>query len=743
MKYRSHFNDIVHHNHFRYIIYIIILLSLCGCGESENIDSKINAMKQAVGSKDFQKAEQILDEAETGIFASDFHVLEYNRAVIRILSGKCSEASELLENVYKTYSEQHAIEQSVLRGDASENAYSEKEKQERAFLSRVHLAMALADLCPSQPSMPHDDASYREILVNLYTAHTLGLDVRSQIETVTRLWIPDCSTFIPEAQKAASSHENALELETIDAQDLVVCREGVWLRYHLRAHEVLTPSLELKPLTRTVWLDDSSRLPFAQFHADIHLASANGTVQNPPVLSYAQPIPTTIPDAEAYESIAIDLPDFVPKADGVYYVHLYTVDNGEANVYVTGTRRVDCRFIDDEATWTSNLRQKTVRLHANDHLERLTLCPTRPDKFSFTLEPGQEAFVSIHVLNAEDATPHIPQLNFTVLDETERELNYFGKTTEEGMETDMETEAWFFQYRDSVPEEMLKAGSPFYVLVKNVTPQLHEYSLEIDNKREPKAAEYMIQMSASQPCSAEDRTMPLKLKDIEKTKVVSLPPFWTCPGQTIYFAPETDIDILRTKTNLVFMSNQTLSTSDVQLSSIMKVENDEHEYPVETGEKTDSYQTPEQFVLSSGLSKPMTRSTLIKESITDKTAGFSLLSVTLSDEDDQKKEDSSDSKDDKKDDRKQQHDKTKKQDTPNKSPDKPSESPATPQGAGTDTSGEESQPDEKADGNKAAKYDPTQNDIDHIDALLDDIERGNFYVPLSGSEHDRITDKDW
>ena len=743
MKSSSQINDIVFHCKYINIIFIFIILSICGC-DTGSVEFRINAMKQAVGSKDYEKAEQILDKAESGIFTSDFHILEYNRAVIRILSGKCSEASGILDEVYKKYSEQHAIEQSILHGNSTENSYSEKEQQERAFLSRVHVAMALAELCPAQPFMPHDDASYRKILVNLFTAHTLGLDVRSQIETVTRLWIPDCSTFIPESQKSASNHENAMEQEMIDVNELVVCREGTWLRYHLRAHEILTPFLKLTPLPRTVWIDDSSRLPFSQIHLDLYLASATGAIQNTPVTSYVQPIPTTVPDAESYESISIELPEFIPEADGTYYVHLYTVDNGEAIVYITGNRQVDCRFIDDETTWTSDLRPKTVRLHDEDHLDRLTLCPTRPDKYAIELDPGQQAFVSLQVMNADDASPHLPQLNFIIQDETDRELNYYGAPLEEGVES-MEPEAWFFRYRDSVPEEALKAGAPFYVLIQNITPEHHQYTLIIDNKNEPKATEYQIQMAVSRSCSTDEsgKKVPLKLKDIEKTKAVSLPPFWTCPGQTVYFVPETDIEILRTKTSLEFLSNQSLSTGDVQFSSIMRVDNDNHEYPIENGENTDSYKTPAEFVYSSALSKPMTRSTLFKESVSPNRSGFSLFSVVLNDDDDQQKDESSDSKDDKKEDKKEQHDKTKKQDTPNKSPDKPSESPATPQGAGTDTSGEESQPDENADGNKAAQYAPEQNEIDHIDALLDDIERGNFYVPLSGSENERVTDKDW
>lgn len=742
MKHRLHHNDIVNHRMYRHALYAFMIFSLYGCEISGagNIDSQISAMKHAVSTKDFQKAHEILDNAESGIFTSDPHILEYNRAVIEILSGSCSEASERLKKIYENYAEKYDKETPLLNSSQDKEIYSEKEQQERAFFSQVHLAMALAELCPVQTSTP-DDTTYREILMNLFTAYTLGLDVRSQIETVTRLWIPDCSTFIPESQKSASVLENALELETNDTTELTVCHEGVWLKYKLRAHEILKPSLKLKPLNRTVWLDDSSRLPFSQLHLDLHIASANGTVQSSPLRTFEQPLPAAVPSSESYESISLELPDFVPKIDGTYYVHLYTIDNGEAIVYGTGTRHADCRHIDDEITWTSDLEQKTVSIQGDNHFERLTLCPARPDRYAFELEPGQKAFFSVQVTSTEETDPSLPKLKFDIRDESDRELNIYGNSSD----GEIKTEAWIFQYRDSVPQETLKTGSPFYVLVQNITQEKQKHYLSIENVEDSKALEYQIQMAVSRPCTAHEppKTIPLNLKDIEKTRTISLPPFWSCPGQTIYIAPKTDIEILRTKTTLEFHSNQSFLEGDIKFSSIMKVENDEHEYPVETGEKTESYQTPAQFVHSSVLNKPMTRSTLIKESISSNQSGFSLISVSLNDDDDQKKDDSSDSKDDKKEDKKEQHDKTKKQDTPNKSPDKPSESPATPQGAGTDTSGEESQPDEKADGSKAAKYDPTQNEIDHIDALLDDIERGNFYVPLSGSENERVTDKDW
>ena len=81
-----------------------------------------------------------------------------------------------------------------------------------------------------------------------------------------------------------------------------------------------------------------------------------------------------------------------------------------------------------------------------------------------------------------------------------------------------------------------------------------------------------------------------------------------------------------------------------------------------------------------------------------------------------------------------QKDNANKQNTPNKSPEKPSETPAAPKGPGTDTQGDESTPNENQPNGKASKLDLKEYEKDNIDALLDAIENGNFYVPLSGNK---------
>ena len=91
---------------------------------------------------------------------------------------------------------------------------------------------------------------------------------------------------------------------------------------------------------------------------------------------------------------------------------------------------------------------------------------------------------------------------------------------------------------------------------------------------------------------------------------------------------------------------------------------------------------------------------------------------------------------------KDQATKSKNENKPSQDPQKPSNTPATPQGDGNDTKGNESTPSTTKNGN-ANLFDPQKTERDHIDALLDAIEQGDFYVPIPGSIPLSIPDKNW
>ena len=180
----------------------------------------------------------------------------------------------------------------------------------------------------------------------------------------------------------------------------------------------------------------------------------------------------------------------------------------------------------------------------------------------------------------------------------------------------------------------------------------------------------------------------------------------------------------------------------MHFESYMLTGDDSREYSVETGELREPHWMPESSVVSRVLQKPVTRSIHFKSENEMRFGVFEIMDAVLPEDEDSEDKNSEEKKEEKE--KKQEQGESKdKQDKPNKTPEKPSETAATPHGKGTDTEGDESTPDEHAKGNKASQYDSRQHEKDHIDALMDDMERGLYYVPLPGQLPEHRSGKDW
>lgn len=372
------------------------------------------------------------------------------------------------------------------------------------------------------------------------------------------------------------------------------------------------------------------------------------------------------------------------------------------------------------------------------------LCPERPDEFEFDLEPGQKAFASLFINLGENQGDVRPDFDVQIRDEKKRVLKRYQSDADDTHNA----EFIVFKNRPDISLKMLNTGYSSYIYVQNTTSEAHHYRMTLSNEASQLAFSYHFTMAFSDDCSETEKTQVVSVSfaEIEKTRVAFEPARWICPGHKVVYQPmlASESTILRSVTTMDFFSHQLVRPDDVVFESMLRIPNENKAFPVETAMKSVGNWEPSALMSSGMIQKPITSSTILSESLHPEISGFSQLTVVLSDdEQNENDENSDDSDEEKQEDKKDQRDKVNKQDAPNKSPDKPSESPTSARGAGDDTQGDESRPDENASGNKASAYDPNQYEKSHIDALLDTVEKGGYYVPMPGNLNEQASDKDW
>ncbi|MBO4351101.1 MAG: hypothetical protein J6A01_09185, partial [Proteobacteria bacterium] len=286
-----------------------------------------------------------------------------------------------------------------------------------------------------------------------------------------------------------------------------------------------------------------------------------------------------------------------------------------------------------------------------------------------------------------------------------------------------------------------------YILIKNNADTLERYALKLTLPEQVQSVKYHISLSLSHDCTPNNRNreLPLHLENIEQTRQIQYPPTWICPNDSLTYRPilPQNLQLLRAKVEHVFISDKHILLDAIDMASYLSVTSSPNQFLVENAQNKPTQWENELFIRDQLLLKPVTSDTIFKLKTTSNGYGFSLISIFL-DNEDSNQDDSKESKEDKENqDKKDQHDETQKQDNPNQSPDKPSETQATAKGAGEDTHGKESTPDEQASGDNASKLDMQQYERDQIDDLLDTIEKGHYYVPLSGQVEELKSDKDW
>lgn len=730
MKRLSAFSKFTRSN-LRTFALIISLCTTTWCCDGALFDSPENVLQEVendVHHRDFEAAQNRLEVANFSAKNQSLDVIAYNRAVVSILSGKCQDAqnalSEILAKIEKVTSDKAALP------DAQRNP------QETHFHALLHQALALAYLCPSRPFDPPSDDDFKNALESFYTAHLLGLDVRSQVTQTLLQWIPACESFIPDWQKKANTPDNALIGQDIKAPYLIACQEGVWIQFDARTHEKMTTSFVLTPLKRNVLLDDSQKLPFTKLHAEILGKPAKGQPFKPPLQQFIQPTPTQLPDKSQYQALNLTMPEFEFPYSGTFYIHLYTENHGEASVSFKTHKHSDCDYIDDSITYDESLKQKTPWLSLPQKITNLTLCTRRPDAFRFSLEPDQYALITLHHRSTTDEKN---PFNLHIVDPQQNEVPLVEDlhiASRKGISSYL-----LYTHSDQFPHALPHDVTPQHILVHNATNHEEVYTLELALPTDSPVPflDYDLEFVLSEPCDAKNppKVVDLNLESLEYSNAFVLPTLWACPDQEIELQPilPEGREFMQFMNIAHIFSDIPFHDDDMTLRTTLAVPNDSQDYLVENGERIQTHWTPEAFNASYTFHAPITVDTRIKMTTASDYRGFINFFVNILPQEPPKKNTP-----------KKGDDETQGNSSQNESdgsqPDKPSPIESSQKTQGSQTQGNQSTPSTPSRGN-AAEVDDHPYEKQHIDALLDEIERGYFNTPLQGSFDKKAGDKPW
>ncbi len=725
----------------RWLLCLTLILNSCEDSWFTSQETLQTDIEQAIAKKDFAQAAKSLHRARQLAKSDSLDIIEYNEAILDIVSGNCETARDRLQTLLTEHNQNHRIPETGSNLDIPQTTH------ENVFAARLHQALAIALQCPTNQSA-QPGTNMPLILEHMYQAYFNGLDTRDQI---TKLLIdsePPCAAFVSEAQGFTNNTaETAIEIVAGDIEQqasYVLCPQtGLWFNTHIRAHETLTGTIEMKPLPRSMALDDSSSLPYAQFHIDIFDTAISESGQSQPVASYTQPLPDFIPGAEDYQKLTLNLPAFTANHASNILIHLYPEHFGEGTCRIHIQHTANCDKLDDSATYTNDLKPIIYPLISGIEPRQFLLCPTRPDTFEIEIPASHYTLIGMVPLDSDALQDNAIQMR--LINANGQELHSIPDT--EGNLPGDHSAYMTIRPTQTQTQESDESSAPIWILVHNAEASSQKYQLIIGDNTQQMPVRYELFRADSSPCLPDDaQTTPtISLDEIQDKKSIQLPPVWICPDTEQTYRPEFSgqTDTLRVHTHAHFLSPDSLHADDVMLQALMQLPDDDRAYLVEDGTPTESPWGKIANMHSESLKKPFTADTRIRISTSKAISGFSIIDFSLPDD---KQSDNRSDKSEQDENQKKQNkkeDKSKGNENENQSPDKPSETKATPKGPGTDGQGDESTPDPNASGHKAAKYDPTAYERDHINALLDALEQGDKYVPLSGSIDSQSSDKDW
>lgn len=696
---------------------------------------QLDDIQAAVDARDYPLAHERLDAAKLYARTSaDSQNITYNQALIAIYAGHCEEARHILKTLIDDATGNHAPcidpEQPFLSSNC----------QISDTLLEWYKAYAIALICPTSDAETIDPDNAHTALGYLYALSERQPQLRHLIARIYDRMTPACSSFIDTKQQSNHAPERALSIDELQTRHaFTLCASNdLWFSFQAQAHESLSIHVDMKPLPRTFRVDDSSLLPYTQLHIDIYRPSPNQTLTL--VESFDQPLPTMPPDKKDFERIQRTFHLSAFDTSGDYLIRMRPKDNGETQISLTFEKKYDCAWIDDPITYNHAQTPNLVDLSPDHPIpDALILCPSRPDNYRFSLPPDSYGLV---VFSAEKPEFNENNLRLTIAENDMSPTLFPSDTTQE---TDSERFRYFFvKSSDDSP-----LPPTAYLLIHNTQETDADYRLSAVSADTP--IPYRVSLAVSSPCSEETTSTQSELdfSEMNDESATILPPRWLCEKSAHRLRPllPPTRHTLNMRSHTIFIASKQVTANDFSVSARVTQPPDQREWIAETASShpllSEEYATSPLYAYR--LQKPLLHNTLFLFQ-TQSSAGFMQMTLSVPPPDDEQDTANEQQKQEQK---QQDPNKQEKNPSPDKnnqseSPEKPSETPATPRGAGTDTKGSESTPDETNDGdNQAHQFDPKQLERDHIDALLDEIERGNANIPLPGNINDATLEKDW
>ncbi len=581
-------------------------------GENEETRKEIETL---VASGEYEKAMQMLEDAGSRAAAGDAFNMKLNEIILDIDSGQCALAIRKL----------HALRTPELTPT-----------EERW----IYYFSAFARICDADSSHSASQEDLSQALEDLLVAESLGVPCRGQISSLLEKLNTPCETFQTSLEKAANTPQTAIDYKPEEffavAQRFTVCpKNSVWLSFEGRTLEEISISALFRSLKRTKHFDDSSQLPYAQPRIRVYAKDLDGNPVQPPILDKSLPLPEGAPQIREFEARSLDLPTFIAKAGyAQYFLELSTEYNGEVSAEITLKRDIDCNGLDDELTWTDDLKPVDFEPEADRLYNRMLLCPGRQDQLTTTLQPGQSVMIVLYSSDANDITMHLkhgdhPPVSIE-LKEAQQNPNYkhlYGSGVHYSSP----------QLENIATRDTLGAlFSPTLITFKNTLDVPARSSLFLEQNTDHPIS-YVFQYILSEDCKKENRgsikTLDLELpvsQDNQQRPLSTYRMGWLCEQTTLELNP-----IFKSKSLTgQYLTAMTLLTSDHERPNDFLCENDlrtdlpeTSDFLVEQGTYRPWIHRPVPCIKTKLLMRPITERSVLKLKTSD-TPGFWTLLMT-------------------------------------------------------------------------------------------------------------------
>lgn len=723
----------------------------CGNPAFQSEETQFENFESAVRRNDYDAAMRVLDDAQPHAKTEDdVQIIEYNKAVTEIFAGKCGDAVKRMKAMLEDEKSRHVTEysQTPLLYD----------KMPHDIHMGAHHIIAVGLLCPMRPFPAPSQADFEEAVYHLTHIVQNGGDMRNLLSLAYMKRFEPCKSFVSPNEPKNYSYETAFSiigLHGVTGEFTLCPGSGRWFRFYVRQHEIISLFLKLRALSRTFWIDDSSRLPYARIHVDVYKVPDAGAPLGKPIDSYAAPIPDELPSPNDFIFLRqqLDTPSMEVPETGEYLVHFYTEDNGEARITPVFNHWFNCEYIDDLKSYTKDFVQIPMTLTPDQTLFEQHLCPTRPDLYKVELEPKQTAIVS---LRSTDPTLLDDPLSIRITDSRGRAFKAISAENGSSLPDDAHHSPHFEIFKGKFQKSRIfdEYYYTVHLLVENDLAVDDTLSVSIESKGNSRGLKHDIAMRKSVVCDKGHKPqtieLPMPLDTLNHDDMLFLTPQWLCPGDVARYKPTLPADESSYKATVYanVISENPTGDGDFEFSAHVILPPDSQAFISETSVQTPSayWQAPHDM-LDFNLLKPLLPNTRISLQMRGQNQGFVLTAVapqTPKNKQDDQENSQENQEDRQQDPNKRDKNPSKDENTPTPDPEKPSDTPATPQGQGTETEGNEStpKPEDYSEGN-AHRFDPNQVERDYVDALLDAIEQGQLEMPIQGQTHEKLPQKDW